>query len=425
MNPNPNLLDNLVWAAFTGLCNLTWRVALVTAVTAVCTVWLPAQNRSLRYTVWLSCLAAMIWVTVGAGIGSLLTGWLYPPAVAEWLQVDWIPTTSTGYGDLQVGATNLAHIGYRIGVALNGAWWWVPWAVTVLWMAGAIAMAGRFAASRASLFWLRENAHAVHRTSVLDMFRDLSAQMGVRRETVVLSSTDVKSPVVVGMIHPAIILPESVAESYPTERLEPVLIHELAHIRRRDYIANTIQRILGIALFFHPLYWFMCRMLASERERSCDDYVIRVTRSPRRYALCLAELAEHVAGQPDSRVEHESRSRNRRSDTLYRVDSLVSRKSVPPRPSVLAVAALIIITTVLAVPISASRLVSEWRSAGSTISTVTHVGSTVRPQELAVETVSFKVGDVGRWNIQPGGTPTLDAANAVNSGEGYQSNRAE
>ena len=62
------------------------------------------------------------------------------------------------------------------------------------------------------------------------------------------------------------VLPEHIAEKYPLDMLEPILIHELAHIRQRDHLINAFQHLVGIGLFFHPLYWLICRRLGSERE---------------------------------------------------------------------------------------------------------------------------------------------------------------
>ena len=415
MNLSPSLLDTVVRSVFVGLCNLSWRVVLIAAAATVFSVLLSRQNCSLRCTVWLTCLIAMAWVTVGAGIGSWVMAWVFPSGFSDWLQADFVPLATTGTG---VQIAGVQPIGQRLGVGLSTNWRWVPWFVTVLWATGATAVAGRFVASRASLFLLRENAWPVKRTAVLDMFRDLSVQIGVRRHTVVLVSREVKAPVVVGITRPAIILPESIAEDYPTQRLGPMLIHELAHIRRRDHMVNAFQRLLAIALFFHPLYWMVCRALSTERERSCDDYVVRVTRAPRRYALGLAELAEHVAGRHSVHNAVDTQSKRCRSVTSERVETLVSRKKVPPRPSAAAVGALVAVATIVAVPVSASRIVWQQESAGTEPAPSASAPPPLWRQNRRAPTVSFRVGDVGQWQIRQGSAPAADAVKSVEDGEG-------
>jgi len=417
MELSPSLLDTIVRSVFAGLCNLTWRVTLIAAAAVVFAVCLPAQNRSLRHTVWLTCLIAMAWVTVGTGIGSWVAAWVFPSAFTDWLQADLVLLTAPSN---EVQIAGLPNLGQRLGAGLSAEWRWIPWFVTVLWAAGAMAIAGRFVASRTSLLLLRENARPVKRTTVLDMFRNLSTQIGVRRHTVVLVSREVKAPVVVGITRPAIILPESIAEDYPIQRLEPMLIHELAHVRRRDHIVNAFQRLLAIGLFFHPLFWLVCRALSTERERSCDDYVVRVTGAPRRYALSLAELAEHVAGrQPPAHAAANTQSKACKSATSQRVETLVSRKTVPPQPSAAAVAALVIIATIVAMPVSASRIVWQQKPLRPGPAPSIGAAAPIWTQNDQPGTVSFRVGDVGRWQLRPDSSPAADAAKNAGNGEGH------
>ncbi len=421
---SPTLLDSVVRSVFIGLCNLTWRVTLVAAAAAVCAVWLPAQNRTLRFTFWLTTLIAMAWVTVGACAGSWLVDWALPSSVSEWLKAD-VVSLNPDFGHIPIGPAGPRGVGDRLGSALSTELHWVPWAATVLWTAGAIAMAGRFVASRAGLFWLRGNARPVRRTEVLDMFRDLSAQIGVRRQTVVLASRDVKAPVLVGMFRrPAIILPESIAEQYPTQRLGPMLIHELAHIKRRDHIVNAFQHVLGIALYFHPAYWLVCRALEAERERSCDDYVVRVTRSPRNYALSLVELTEHVAGLAPVHNGDEPVAKGRRSATNRRVETLVARKTAPPEPSASAVAILVAAAILVAVPISASRIAYERHAAQPEPVARAGAAATFWSQDKPAGTASFRVGHVGQWRIQPDSAHRLNPIQ-VERGEGRVENSEE
>ena len=415
MNLSPSLLDTIVRSVFAGLCNLSWRVALIAAAAAVFVALLPRQNRSLRCTVWLACLIAMAWVTVGAGVGSWVTAWVFPSGFSDWLQADIVPLAAPEAGRQLAG---VHAIGQRLGSELSTNWRWIPWFVAVLWATGATAMAGRFVASRASLSLLRENARPVRRTAVLVMFRDLSTQIGVRRNTVVLVSREVKAPVVVGMMRPAIILPKSIAEDFPTQRLSPMLIHELAHIRRRDHLVNAFQRLLAIALFFHPLYWLVCRALSTERERSCDDYVVRVTGAPRRYALSLAELAEHVASHHPNHDATPTKSKKHRSATSERVETLVSREKVLPQPSAAAIAALVVAATIVAVPVSASRIVWQQRYARPAPAPIANAPPPVWRQNRQTPAASFRVGDVGQWQIRQGSAPAADTAKSVKDGEG-------
>lgn len=112
------------------------------------------------------------------------------------------------------------------------------------------------------------------------------------REVSVLVSHHVHVPTAIGFFKPAVIVPAWMIEEGPSDELKHVVLHELAHLRRRDDWTNLIQKLVKAVLFFHPGVWWMERELSLEREMACDDAVLEQTASPHRYAECLARVAE-------------------------------------------------------------------------------------------------------------------------------------
>jgi hypothetical protein len=112
------------------------------------------------------------------------------------------------------------------------------------------------------------------------------------RKVSVLVSHRLEVPTAIGFYKPAIILPEWLLESTPAEELKYILLHELAHLRRRDDWTNLAQKILKALLFFLPSVWWIERRLSLDREMACDDAVLAHSGSPRGYAECLAKVAE-------------------------------------------------------------------------------------------------------------------------------------
>jgi hypothetical protein len=108
----------------------------------------------------------------------------------------------------------------------------------------------------------------------------------------VLVSARLEVPTAIGFYKPAIILPAWLLESTPAEELKYILLHELAHLRRRDDWTNLAQKILKALLFFLPSVWWIERRLSLDREMACDDAVLAHSGSPRGYAECLARVAE-------------------------------------------------------------------------------------------------------------------------------------
>ncbi len=112
------------------------------------------------------------------------------------------------------------------------------------------------------------------------------------RNFVVCTSEAIAAPAALGFLHPAIVIPTALMDELSTEDLNHVLLHELAHIRRRDDWSNLAQKLVGALLFFHPLVWWIEHHISLEREIACDEAVIAATANPRAYAQCLAFLAE-------------------------------------------------------------------------------------------------------------------------------------
>ena len=112
------------------------------------------------------------------------------------------------------------------------------------------------------------------------------------RRARLLVSREVSSPMAVGFVHPAVVLPESLTDELSSAELDHVLLHEMAHIARRDDWTNLAARVLGAALALHPVAWWILRQIEREREIACDDWVVARTRSAQSYAASLARLSE-------------------------------------------------------------------------------------------------------------------------------------
>jgi uncharacterized protein (TIGR03435 family) len=120
----------------------------------------------------------------------------------------------------------------------------------------------------------------------------LAALPRIGRRARLLLSSDVSSPMAVGFLHPAVILPESLPGELAQPEMEHVLLHEAAHIARKDDWTNLLARLLGAALALHPVAWWILRQIEREREVACDDWVVARTGSARPYAQSLARMSE-------------------------------------------------------------------------------------------------------------------------------------
>jgi hypothetical protein len=118
----------------------------------------------------------------------------------------------------------------------------------------------------------------------------LSRQLHISRTITLLESTRVDVPTVIGWLKPVVLMPMSALGALSPAQLEAILAHELAHIRRHDYLVNLLQTLVETLLFYHPAVWWVSRRIRIERENCCDDLAVSLCGDPVAYANALADL---------------------------------------------------------------------------------------------------------------------------------------
>jgi beta-lactamase regulating signal transducer with metallopeptidase domain len=174
-------------------------------------------------------------------------------------------------------------------VTVSTAW---AWYVFLAWAGFAGIGLARVALATFQLRRIRAAAVAVDLKTLDADLRALVEDFQRYRRVSLLVSQRLEVPTAIGFYKPAIILPAWLLESTPAEELKYILLHELAHLRRRDDWTNLAQKILKALLFFLPSVWWIERRLSLDREMACDDAVLAHSGSPRGYAECLARVAE-------------------------------------------------------------------------------------------------------------------------------------
>ena len=192
----------------------------------------------------------------------------------------------------------------------------LPW-IVALWAAGSSVLSLRMALG---LAWIRSLRHAPQGTAQAAWqvrLDNLAMHFDLRRCVALRLVDTLDSPVSAGWWHPVVLLPASLLTRMPTDLIEALLAHELAHIRRHDYLVNLLQNAAEAVLFYHPVIWWLSHRIRIEREQVADQLAAEVACAPRSLALALSELAElhrarpalHLAqaargGQLMSRIEH-------------------------------------------------------------------------------------------------------------------------
>ncbi len=166
----------------------------------------------------------------------------------------------------------------------------LPWVVAI-WLLGAMAlwmrlMGGWIVAARMPSRLVRPAPPEWQ-----EAFNRLRTRIRVSRPVGLLISALVEVPTVVGWLRPVVLVPVGALAGLPPEQVEALLLHELAHIRRHDYLVNILQNIAEALLFYHPAVWWVSRHIRDERELCCDDLAVSaIGGDALTYASALAEL---------------------------------------------------------------------------------------------------------------------------------------
>jgi beta-lactamase regulating signal transducer with metallopeptidase domain len=165
--------------------------------------------------------------------------------------------------------------------------------IAPVWLAGSVLASIR-------LVWAMKHVRAVRRSGGVAPHRIVTAvdrltlSGRVSRHVTVIVTALTESPATVGWLRPVILLPPALLTGLSPSQIEAILAHEIAHIRRHDYLVNLLQMVAETFLFYHPAVWWVSRQTRVERELCCDDFAVRLSGDPENYAHALAAVARHA-----------------------------------------------------------------------------------------------------------------------------------
>jgi len=193
-------------------------------------------------------------------------------------------------------AETLARVDRPLPSAMAQAALTVPagWgtALFVAWALVAWFLLARLGFGVVQLFRLRNSGKEVDLPSLPELARQTFTEFQQHRRVSLCVSDRVSVPTAVGLFRPAVVLPRWALAELSGADLNSVLVHELAHLRRRDDWTNLLQKLVRAVFFFHPAVWWIENRLSLEREMACDEHVLTNIDDPYSYAACLVSLAE-------------------------------------------------------------------------------------------------------------------------------------
>ncbi|HEX4844917.1 MAG TPA: M56 family metallopeptidase, partial [Geothrix sp.] len=265
------LLQAIGWA----LLHSLWQGALL-ALLAAMALWL-ARRRSaeFRYTIASTTLGLLVLAFAGT-LAWISTGG------------DPLSTTNDVLITPMVEGGGLGSWMFQLHAVLGP---WIPW----LFLAWVLGFSFRLVLVGHAMAWLYGPCLGSLQpppAEWLTRFEALRVRARVRIPVRLGLSTRVDSLVVLGWLKPVVLVPAAAFLALSPEALEALLAHELAHVRRGDFLANLVQTFAEALLFYHPAVWWLSRRIRQEREHCCDDAAVQACGDPILYASALVGLEE-------------------------------------------------------------------------------------------------------------------------------------
>jgi hypothetical protein len=178
------------------------------------------------------------------------------------------------------------------------------WAVFLvpLWLLGVLLLSTRLAAGWLIVQRVRRTATPFAQAEWCARIPALARELGLTQRVRVLESAAIVVPTVIGWLRPALLVPASGITGLSPQQIEAVIAHELAHIRRHDYLVNLWQTAVETLYFYHPATWWISRHIRTEREHCCDDLAIAVCGNRGLYARTLVDVAQTLIDQESHRT---------------------------------------------------------------------------------------------------------------------------
>lgn len=174
---------------------------------------------------------------------------------------------------------------------------YLPWMVGG-WFLGMMALSLRLLAGWMQVQRIRRRLVQPAADGLEGLLADLSGRLRLHRRVKLLISVAAQVPMTIGWLRPVILLPASALTGLTPDQLRAIVAHELAHIRRYDYLVNILQSVVETLLFYHPAVWWVSHRIRAEREHCCDDVAVSVCGGSLLYARALAEMEQLRALTP-------------------------------------------------------------------------------------------------------------------------------
>lgn len=228
--------------------------------------------------------------------------------------------------------------------------------IVVLYIIGIALLTARLVYNLFAIKRVKNNSQYSNNILWNNILNAQAKRLGIKRRVDLLISKNITTPMVMGMFKPVILLPIATINNLTTEQLEAILLHELAHIKRHDYLVNIIQTVLETILFYNPFVWLISKTIRIEREHSCDDIVVSSNAENKvPYANALATIAVNAQNAPQTTLA----ATGNKYQLLNRIKRIIEMKKSPITKVQVTAVIVLVLSIVLSITLISPTLSAQ------------------------------------------------------------------
>ena len=316
-----NMLYNISQVLGLTIIHSLWQGLLIYFVLRMVLLFPGQLSSSKKYLLALSSLFA-------------ITAWFFYTLIKQVYLFDWlaaVPAKTPGAPlllTLPAGVHQFNDDSIRYYYSIEG---FLPY-ITAVYIIGLMFSVGRIIAANKKTAFIRRNAS--FSSELQQQVNKFAAKLGISKKIQIGLSKLVNVPCMTGYLKPMILLPFTLQTYLSANEIEAIILHELAHIKRNDYLLNILQQVIAILLFFNPCAQLINKLINEERENACDDLVVKAEAEPITYAKALLKLAQY--SQNDRKLA--LAATGKKYHLLNRIERIMKSKNTKSsaRPALLA-----------------------------------------------------------------------------------------
>ena len=275
--------------------NSLWIGGIMFLVAYLFMALVPRNYASLRYTILVGCLLAFVlaigYVFIEAFLGSHTKSYMI--SLPKWNHMAEVYLAGQPENQLETGQAYISFIKHFFSVLVSHSY-----TIMLVWVGIVLYKGTKMALGLQKMQVLKTKNVLPAGSYWENRIKELAIALHIKENISIVQSTMVKAPVVFGYFKPVILVPLGLLTQMPAEQVESVLLHELAHIKRKDYLVNVLQNILEIVFFFNPAVLWISGLIRTERENCCDDLVIKRIENRVDYIKALISCVEANQAKP-------------------------------------------------------------------------------------------------------------------------------